>query len=227
MNPKGQALSIHTQGAMIMSKEQNLVQRYGKHERYNHWVVAITFVLLALSGLALFHPAFFFLTNLFGGGTWSRILHPFIGVVLFLFFLVLAARFWKDNHITQADREWGNRMSAYIADQYTPMPEVGKYNYGQKLVFWTVVIVIPVLMVSGFIIWQPYFAPYFPVGLVRLAVLVHAFAAFIGILAIIVHVYAAIWTRGSIRAMTRGTVTSAWARHHHAAWYREVSKGAK
>ena len=89
-----------------MSNETNLVQRYNIKERTNHWVVAITFIMLALSGLALFHPAFFFLTNLFGGGTWSRILHPFIGVVMFASFLALAARFWEHNRITNADREW-------------------------------------------------------------------------------------------------------------------------
>jgi formate dehydrogenase subunit gamma len=189
--------------------------------------VAITFVLLTLSGLALFHPAFFFLTNLFGGGTWSRILHPFIGVVMLISFLALAAKFWKDNHITDADREWRSHLSDILANRATGLPEIGKYNIGQKYLFWTLVVVIPLLFVSGFIIWQPYFAPLFPIGVVRLAVVVHAFAAFIAIVSIIVHIYAAIWTRGTFRAMTRGTVTAAWARHHHPGWYKEVSKGAK
>lgn len=210
-----------------MSNETNLVQRHNVNERLNHWVVAITFVLLALSGLALFHPAFFFLTNLFGGGTWSRILHPFIGVVMFVSFLALAAKFWKDNHITEADREWGKHLSEIMANKARDLPAIGKYNLGQKYLFWALVVVIPALMVSGFIIWQPWFAPIFPIGLVRFAVLIHALAAFIGILAIIVHVYAAIWTRGTFRAMTRGTVTAAWARHHHPAWYKDVSKGVK
>lgn len=210
-----------------MSDHTNLVQRHDVNERLNHWVVAITFVMLALSGLALFHPAFFFLSNLFGGGTWSRILHPFIGVVMFVSFLALAAKFWKDNRITDADREWQKHLPDILANKATNLPEIGKYNIGQKYLFWALVVVIPALMVSGFIIWQPYFAPVFPIGLVRLAVLIHALAAFIAIATIIVHVYAAIWTRGSMRAMTRGTVTAAWARHHHPAWYREVSKGAK
>jgi formate dehydrogenase subunit gamma len=52
------------------------IPRYTTPERVNHWTVAICFVLLALSGLAFFHPAFFFLTGLFGGGPWTRILHP-------------------------------------------------------------------------------------------------------------------------------------------------------
>ncbi len=210
-----------------MSNDTNLVQRHNVNERLNHWVVAITFVLLALSGLALFHPAFFFLTSLFGGGTWSRILHPFIGVVMFVSFLALAAKFWKDNRITEADREWGKHLPEIMANQAKGLPAIGKYNLGQKYLFWTLVVIIPMLMVSGFIIWQPYFAPVFAIGLVRFAVLIHALAAFIGILAIIVHVYAAIWTTGSFRAMTRGTVTAAWARHHHPAWYKEVSKGVK
>lgn len=210
-----------------MSDETNLLQRHGINERINHWVVAIAFVLLALSGLALFHPAFFFLTNLFGGGTWSRILHPFIGVVLFVAFLALAAKFRNDNRITDADREWGKHLAEIMANKAKNLPEVGKYNYGQKSLFWALVVIVPTLMVSGFIIWQPYFAPAFPIALVRLAVLIHALAAFVAIIAIIVHVYAAIWTPGSLRAMTRGTVTAAWARHHHAAWYKEVSRGGK
>jgi formate dehydrogenase subunit gamma len=210
-----------------MSNETNLVQRYNINERINHWVVAITFILLALSGLALFHPAFFFLTNLFGGGTWARILHPFIGVVMFVFFLALAARFWGQNQITNADREWKKHLGDILANKAKNLPEIGKYNIGQKYLFWVLAIVIPVLMVSGFIIWQPYFAPGFSIGLVRLAALLHALAAFVAIVAIIVHVYAAYWTKGSIRAMTRGTVTKAWAKHHHPAWYKEVSKGSK
>ncbi len=58
---------------------QERIERYAPATRINHWIVAISFVLLALSGLALFHPALFWLTNLFGGGPWTRILHPFIG----------------------------------------------------------------------------------------------------------------------------------------------------
>lgn len=210
-----------------MGNETNLVQRYNVKERINHWWVAIMFILLALSGLAFFHPAFFFLSNLLGGGTWARILHPFIGVVLFASFLGLAARFWEQNRITNVDREWRKHLAEILANRAAHLPEIGKYNIVQKYLFWTLVAAIPALMVSGFIIWQPYFAPMFPIVLIRLAVLIHALAAFIAILLIVVHIYAAIWTRGSIRAMTRGTVTAAWARHHHPGWYKEISRGTK
>lgn len=210
-----------------MSNKSNLVTRYSARERTNHWLVAITFIMLALSGLSLFHPAFFFLSNLFGGGTWTRILHPFIGVVMFVSFLALIIKFWGNNRITAADREWQKHFGEIMANKAGKLPEIGKYNIGQKYLFWSLVVVIPLLMLSGFIVWRPYFAPYFPIDVIRAAVLIHSVAAFIAIIAIIVHVYAAIWTRGSIRAMTRGTVTTAWAKHHHPGWYEEISRENK
>ena len=68
---------------------KNEIQRYNANERSNHWAVAILFFMAGLSGLALFHPALFWLTNLFGGGPWTRILHPFLGLAMFVFFLGL------------------------------------------------------------------------------------------------------------------------------------------
>lgn len=200
-----------------------LIQRYTRGERSNHWLVAIAFVLAALSGLALFHPAFYFLVNLFGGGPWTRILHPFLGVAMTLFFISMALRFWRHNHITAADRQWLKRIGDVIRNRDRNLPELGKYNAGQKILFWVMVMSIPLLLLTGIAIWQPWFAPYFPVWLLRAAVVVHALAAWILILGIVVHVYAAIWVRGTVRAMTRGTVTEAWARHHHRAWYRETT----
>jgi formate dehydrogenase subunit gamma len=199
------------------------IQRYTASERSNHWVVAIAFVLAALSGLALFHPAFFFLAHLFGGGSWNRILHPFIGVVVFLFFVVMAARFWGFNRITQADRKWMQRIGDVIGNRDKGLPEQGKYNAGQKVLFWLMVVSIPLLLLSGIVIWQPWFAPYFPVWLLRVAVVVHALVAWIIILGIVVHIYAAIWVKGTVKAMTRGTVSAAWAKQHHRAWYREMT----
>lgn len=210
-----------------MLNKTRLVARYTAGERMNHWFVAMTFILLALSGLALFHPAFFFLTNLFGGGPWTRILHPFIGVVMFVSFLSLVVKFWGNNYISHADLEWQKHLGEIMANKATNLPEVGKYNIGQKYLFWSLVVIIPTLVLTGFVIWRPYFAAFFPIPAIRVAVLVHSVAAFVAISAIIVHVYAAIWTRGSIRAMTRGTVTTAWAKHHHAAWYKEITKENK
>jgi formate dehydrogenase subunit gamma len=206
-------------------RKRDVIQRYDDAERINHWIVAITFILLALSGLALFHPSMFFLTNLFGGGTWTRILHPFIGLVMFIAFLVLALRVWRANLLDKNDEQWLKQIRDVAANREDKLPEVGKYNAGQKLLFWVQVACLILLLLTGIVIWQPYFTPAFNITVIRIAVVLHAFSAFILILGIIIHIYAGIWVKGSIRAMTRGWVTRAWARKHHAAWYREVAGG--
>lgn len=203
------------------------VPRYNANERVTHWVVAITFILLAASGLAFFHPAFWFLTSLLGGGTWSRILHPFLGVVMFVFFALMAVRYWKDNIIQPYDKEWQKRLSDVINNRDQNLPEIDKYNIGQKQLFWTMIVTMVVLMVTGIVLWRDTFGE-FPVTVVRVAALAHAIAAFVLILGIIVHIYSAIfWVRGSMRAMTRGTVSHAWAKHHHPRWYRRVTGNTK
>ena len=207
--------------------DNNLIERFKPADRANHWLTAITLILAALSGLALFHPAFFWFTNLFGGGTWTRILHPFIGVVLAVSFGFLARRVGADNRITDADREWVRRFRDVVANRDQNLPEVGRYNAGQKYLFWVMVATIALLLASGIVIWQPWFTPWFSIGLSRVAVLIHALAAFVLTAGVLVHIYAVIWTKGTISAMTRGFVTRAWAKHHHPGWYREVSKGTK
>jgi formate dehydrogenase subunit gamma len=202
------------------------IRRYDANERLNHWIVAILFILLAASGLAFFHPSFWFLSVLLGGGTWARILHPFIGVLMFAFFLVMAMRYWNDNKIQPYDREWGKRLSDVINNRDDNLPAIDKYNVGQKQLFWTMIVTMVLLVVSGIMMWRPYFAGAFAINMIRIAALVHAVSAFILILGIIVHVYAALfWVRGSLRAMTRGTVSRAWARHHHPLWYRRMTGG--
>lgn len=203
------------------------VLRYTPGERVNHWIVALTFLLLAASGLAFFHPAFWFLASLLGGGAWARILHPFLGVVMFVFFAFMAARYWNDNKIQPYDREWRKHLSDVINNRERNLPEIDKYNIGQKQLFWVMVVTMVLLLVSGVILWRPYFAGFFPIPVIRVAAVVHMLAGFVLILGIVVHIYAALWVRGSLRAMTRGRVTHAWAKHHHPLWYRRVTGTAK
>jgi len=197
------------------------LERYTANERTNHWIVAIAFVLAALSGLALFHPALFGLTALFGGGPWTRILHPIVGLIMAFAFLFLAAVMWKDNRLQDRDWKWLRQMKDVVNNREERLPEVGRYNAGQKLLFFVIVVSMLGLLLSGLVIWRQYFSMYFSIGIVRLASLAHALSAFVLICAIILHIYAAIWVKGSMRAMTRGTVTPGWAWKHHRAWFRE------
>lgn len=212
---------------MNPERKSGEIVRYPAATRINHWIVAISFVLLALSGLALFHPALFWLTNLFGGGPWTRILHPFIGLVMVIAFAWIAAKLWRDNVMQPHDWQWLRQMKDVVNNREESLPEVGKYNAGQKLLFYTIVLCLIGLLFSGIVIWRAYFAFYFPIGIIRFASLLHAFCAFVLICAIIIHIYAAIWVKGSVRAMTRGTVSDGWAWKHHRLWFREATRGQR
>ena len=202
------------------------ITRYSASDRTNHWTTALAFILAALSGLALFHPALFGLSSLFGGGPWTRILHPFIGLFMVFAFVLLAARFWGHNHMEPRDWKWLRQYQDVVNNREDRLPEVGRYNAGQKLLFWGIVLCLIGLFLSGIVIWRAYFAFYFPIKVVRIASLAHALCAFVLICSILVHIYAAIWVKGSVHAMTRGTVTRGWAWKHHRAWYREMIHAA-
>lgn len=202
-----------------------MLRRYSDGERMNHWLIAIAFFLAGLSGLVFFHPSFYFLSNLFGGGAWARILHPFIGVFMFLCFLVLFFKLWKQNLIDAHDRQWRKQAGQMLRGNKENLPPVGKYNYGQKVVFWLMALSLIVLLLTGLVFWRPWFTPYFPIDAMRLAVLLHSISAVVLILSVIVHIYAAIWVKGTMRAMTRGEVSEGWARLNHPLWHKEVTKG--
>jgi formate dehydrogenase subunit gamma len=201
------------------------VDRYTAGARVNHWITAISLILLALSGLALFHPSLFFLTALFGGGQATRAIHPWIGVVLFFSFTGMFLRFWKANLWVAEDGTWLARLKDVLAGHEEKLPEVGKYNAGQKAVFWGMSLLITILIVSGVGIWDVYFFDYTSIETKRISVLVHSGAAVAIICIWIVHVYAAIWVKGTIGAMTRGQVTGGWAWRHHRKWLRELVGG--
>ncbi|HET7775087.1 MAG TPA: formate dehydrogenase subunit gamma [Azospira sp.] len=201
-------------------KEQ-LIQRYNAAERINHWVVAVCFVLLAISGLAFFYPAFFWLTGVFGTPQLARIIHPFVGVVMFLAFARQFFRYWHHNLVTSEDVEWMKAVKTVMKGG--EVGDIGRYNGGQKGMFWVIVGCMALLLLSGIIAWRPYFAGFFPIPLIRVALLVHAASALVLIASIIVHVYAALWVQGTIRAMVEGVVTHAWAKKHHPKWFREMT----
>jgi len=204
------------------ANKPRLIERYSPGERANHWIVAIAFILLALSGLALFHPAFYWLSNLFGGGTWTRILHPFVGVFMFLLFFILAVRMFRHNKMDKNDRQWLRQIDDVVNNREDRLPEVGRYNAGQKVLYFALILLMIGLLLTGIVMWREFFGLYFSVGLIRLASVLHAIFAFVMICAIIVHIYAGFWVKGSVRAMTRGTVTPGWAWKHHRAWFRQV-----
>ena len=210
-----------------MKRDPDTLPRYTASERANHWLVALAFFLLALSGLVFFQPLYYPLNQLFGGGVWTRILHPFFGVAMIFFFGGMYVRFRKLCVMTPADREWLAHARDMVNGDDRNMPEAGMLNGGQKLLFRLLVACLVLLILSGIVIWRAYFSFMFPVGLVRLAAVVHAAAGAVMMALIIGHIYMAIWVRESMDAMLYGRVRKAWAKQHHPAWYREMTGGDK
>jgi len=205
-------------------EQTRYLQRYSDGDRINHWALVILFFCTALSGLSMFHPSLFFLSALFGGGPWTRIVHPFIGVLVFLSFGGMYLRLARDNVWSADDRLWLAGIGALLAGRKSEPLPAGRYNAGQKILFWWMAITLALLLVTGLLFWRPYFAGYFPIGLVRLATLVHSLTAVGLILGIIGHIYAAIWVKGTTRAMTRGLVSESWAKHHHPGWVARMTR---
>ncbi|HLN09276.1 MAG TPA: formate dehydrogenase subunit gamma [Xanthobacteraceae bacterium] len=190
--------------------------------RINHWITGGCFVLLMLSGLSMFDPLLFFLSGLFGGGQLTRAVHPWLGVILLVSYSGLIVQFWRDNFPNRDDIAWTAALSRVLANDEEGVPEVGRFNAGQKFVFWSMALLVPVLFVTGIVIWDVYFSPYTTIEQQRVAVLIHCVAAAAAIVIWIIHVYAAIWVRGSVRGMTRGYVTPGWAWRHHRKWLRSL-----
>ncbi|MFC0409580.1 formate dehydrogenase subunit gamma [Roseomonas elaeocarpi] len=210
-------------GDVIRPGRPSTVGRYGPLARLNHWITAASLMLLAISGLALFTPALYFLTDLFGGGQNTRAFHPWIGVVLFVSFYVFFLQLWRANLPQRVDIVWLSRFRDLISGNEERLPELGKYNAGQKFIFWSMAGLILLLIATGIVVWDQYFGEYFSVPTKRVAILVHSISAVLAICVFILHVYAAIWTRGTLRAMTRGDVTAGWAWRHHRKWLRELN----
>ncbi|MDE9550773.1 formate dehydrogenase cytochrome b556 subunit [Xenorhabdus bovienii] len=205
-----------------MKKRNDIIIRHSPIERINHWAVVIVFLFTAISGLGFFFPSLNWMMSIFGTPQLSRILHPFVGSVMFFLFVFMFFRYFKHNLLDRDDIEWAKHVHNVLRNEEAG--DIGQYNLGQKGIYWSVSVCLILLLVSGIIIWRPYFAEYFPIPVIRMALLVHSLSAIGLILTIIVHAYAAFWVKGSVRAMVEGWVTRGWAKKHHPRWYREIVK---
>lgn len=217
-------------GDRIVSEHPLVVRRYGLFTRANHWLTALCMMILMLTGFALFYPSLFVLTALFGGGQTARWLHPFAGLVMAASFLILFVQLARLNLPRREDVDWTLHIGDLLRGNEEALPPLGKYNAGQKVVFWGMAGLLAVMLVSGAMIWEqmiPLWQDRLPalaaIPARRVAVALHALSAVLMVLLLIVHVYAAIWTRGTFSAMLRGTVSGGWAYKHHRKWLRELA----
>ena len=115
-------MSATNKGVAAPVGHEVFVSRYTGVQRVNHWITALLFTLLGLSGLAMFSPYLFFLTGLFGGGQSTRAVHPWFGVVLMVSFLVLFVRFWRLNLPDRDDVTWVLRIGDIVRNKHDRLP---------------------------------------------------------------------------------------------------------
>lgn len=200
------------------------VLRYTFKERLNHWVAAFSYIYLLLSGLAFFTPALFWLATICGGPQISRILHPWFGLV-FTFAVCVMFVFWSAQmHTTEVDKQWWKSLRYYITNQDEKMPPAGRYNAGQKLLFWSFFYSAWILLLSGLVLWFTDYIPWSFRWLRYTAVLVHPIAALVTIANFMIHIYMGVFAeRGAFGSVIRGDVSLSFAKKYHPGWYAELT----
>ncbi len=206
-----------------ISNDQRIL-RHKTLARLGHWLLVICFFTTALSGLAFFFPDFAWLTEILGTPQIARFVHPFTGIIMFCAFWVLCMMYWKYNIPDKNDIVWLKNIKEVLKGNEHEVSDNGKYNLGQKLLFWTLMAAMIVLLLTGIIMWRQYFSHNFSIPVIRLAIFLHSLSAFALFTGILVHMYMAFWVKGSIRGMVEGWVTVRWAKKHHPRWYREDVK---
>jgi formate dehydrogenase subunit gamma len=200
------------------------VLRYTLAERTIHWLSALTFGYVLLTGLAFYTPHLYWLATLLGGPPTARFWHPWIGVLFFASVLWMLRTWIADMRITAVDRAWGREVGHYIRNEDEVLPPAERFNLGQKYFFWVMLWAGVLLVLSGLVLWFPERIPWTLRSLRYAAILVHEGAALITIGAFIIHVYmGTAMVRGGFTSMIRGEVPQAWAKAHHRLWYERVS----
>jgi formate dehydrogenase subunit gamma len=114
-------------------------------------------------------------------------------------------------------------MRYYITNQDEKMPPAGRYNAGQKFLFWGFFLCAILLLLSGVVLWFPEYIPWSLRWLRYAAVLTHASAALLTIGLFLIHVYMGVFAeRGAFGSVIRGDVSEEFARRYHPGWYKEI-----
>jgi formate dehydrogenase subunit gamma len=211
----------------VSTREQILphgrILRYQFHERLTHWIAGFSYLYLLITGLGFYSPWLQWLLVAFGGGQVSRILHPWIGLIFVAAVLYMYAMWVGQMHITETDKAWWNSLGHYIRNEDDKMPPAGRYNAGQKLLFWGFFVCGLLLLLSGLVLWFPEYIPWSLRFLRYTAVIVHVGSALITIGLFMLHVYMGVFAeRGAFGSVIRGDVSAEFARRYHPGWYEEV-----
>lgn len=199
------------------------IVRYEFRERLMHWINGFAYLYLMLTGLAFWSPWLLWIAVIFGGTQVSRMLHPWIGLVFALSLTWMFTTWSSQMHTTEADKKWWDSMQHYVRNEDDEMPPAGRYNMGQKLLFWGFVFCGILLFLSGIVLWIPEYLPWNARALRYAAVLIHPSAAMLTIGLFLIHIYMSVFAeRGALNSMIRGDVSQNFAKRYHRLWWERV-----
>ena len=201
------------------------VLRYPFSERANHWVAALSYIYLLLSGLAFWSPWLFWIALILGGGQISRTLHPWVGLI-FTYAVMRMYLYWAPQmHTTAVDRQWWRSLGHYVRNEDDRMPPAGRYNAGQKALFWSFFYATIVLLLTGVALWFPEWIPWNLRWLRYMSVFLHPVAALFTIANFLIHIYMSVFAeRGAFGSVIRGDVSLEFAKRYHPGWYEEIAR---
>lgn len=205
------------------------ILRFTFIERFNHWMTATSFILLGLTGLnyvfgkrllfPVIGPEAFSVWS-----QWAKYVHNFVSWP-FMVGIVLMILFWiKDNLPDRTDLRWLREFGGFVSGGHPP---ARRFNAGQKLVFWSVIIGGVALSVSGILMLFPFAA--LDINGMQIAQYVHSITGVLLIAVILAHIYVgSLGMEGAYDAMGSGEVDLGWAKTHHSLWVEEeAAKNAK
>ena len=206
-----------------------LIERFNAVERAAHWVMAISFVFLAITGIIILWGKHIILPWLgYTGFAWltvvSKNIHNFVGPLFIFSIVVFFLIYVKDNLMTGRDFAWLGKMGGMFSKDHVPS---GRFNGGEKAWFWIGVVILgTIVSVTGLILDFPNWNQ--GRQIMQQANVIHAIAAIIFIAMSFAHIYlGTIGMEGAYRGMREGYVDETWAREHHALWYEEIKAGRR
>lgn len=206
-----------------------MIERFTYFERAAHWVNAIAFVILAISGIVIAFGRFFILPivggSIFGPVTWFlKTVHNFVGPLFAVSLIVMFFAYLRDNWPHRDDILWLKKGGGLLTGEHVPSH---RFNAGEKTVFWGGVLFLGSIVVgSGFVLDKIVPGMDYTRGTMQIAHMIHAVATVLMMAMISAHIYlGTIGMEGAYKAMRTGYVDESWAKEHHEYWYRDIKAG--
>ena len=195
------------------------ILRFKTFERFSHWLTAVSFVILGLTGLNITFGKIILLPVV-GPEAFSDIsqvakyVHNFTSFSFVAGLLLIIVIFFKDNIPEKVDLEWLKQGGGFIKNKHAP---AGRFNPGEKAVYWLSLLAGIFVSVSGFLLLFPFYGT--NIADMQIAQVVHAVVALLFVALILAHIYiGTLGMEGAFEAMGSGEVDLNWAKEHHDLW---------